>query len=287
MGKNTKDESEKFVFNDIETPTDLVSFLKKKGGNHNYYYHYTNLDSFQKIASSGYWHISKGLKMNDQQEIQKGDYNRWEKLFMASFVYGQEENMAMWGLYSLPWPSAVRIMISKEAMRRWISETDRIYIVNNSFGNVQYTEVPDVKFEINMTDVAYIGGRRLNCNNRIQWKSDFFYTGKKPLMKDVSDRTEITGYLKNEAWQYENETRIRIELNKRVNADLIAIKVPDYIIENIKIMKGPWFDSEIENTSINTQKNNVDFEKSSFTGLVSYRKNCDFCDHVFNCRRTN
>jgi len=274
-------ERKKFVFKDIETPTDLVSFLKKKGGNHNYYYHYTNLDSFQKIINSGYWHISNGLKMNDQQETQKGDYKRWEKLFMASFVYGEDENMAMWGLYSLPWTSAVRIMISKEAMKKWISETSKIYGVKNINDNIQYTEIVDSHFEIELTDVAYIGGKRLDANNRIQWNSDFFYTGAKPLMKNVSKNTEITGCLKNQAWQYENETRIRIETQKHIDESQIAIKVPAYVINDIKIMKGPWFDCNMENTLMNTGINNRDFENSSFTGLVSYRKNCDFCDHCF------
>ena len=87
---------------DVQAPVGLQRYLRAKGSNHRNYLHYTNYAGLIGIIRSGYFHISSGDRMNDRQELQKGSREMWKNIYIGSFAYGQNENMAMWGLYGLP-----------------------------------------------------------------------------------------------------------------------------------------------------------------------------------------
>lgn len=272
---------ESIPFAKISTPVELVDFLKKKGGNHNYYYHYTNLDALNGMIQSKFWHISNGRNMNDHHEFTKGETILWDDLFISSFVFGGGEHMAMWGLYSLPWQRSIRIMIPRDTMKRWMNEPQMIYKLPENVSDKTYTPISNDGLKIDLTDVAYISGKSINDNNRVQWSREYFDTRFKTQLMNLSKEPEITGYLKNQAWQYENETRIRVQSSQANGCKIIAIKMPDYVLESITVTRGPWFEVGFEEEILRCKRAVKDIKTSEFKDLVFYRKYCDFCENSF------
>lgn len=57
-------------FKQLSTYSEILSFLETKGENHNFYYHYTNLESAIKIVECKSFLLTRGNSsaMNDQHE---------------------------------------------------------------------------------------------------------------------------------------------------------------------------------------------------------------------------
>lgn len=73
---------------EVTDPESLINYLKFKGHNHKYYYHYTTWDSFEKIMKNQTFLLTKGnvLSINDQHEAKmKGKYNVWDKTYSVAF----------------------------------------------------------------------------------------------------------------------------------------------------------------------------------------------------------
>ncbi len=145
-------------FKNINSIDNLLPFLEAKGGNHDNYHHYTDIDSMLKMIDSGFFHMTRGnsTMMNDQQEcLVKGARRVWNRTYIGSFAFGESENMAMWGLYSLPWEDAVRITIPRKAMRMWINEVDTIYGVSFEEDICQRHPIQEEK-TIRLSDIVYL-----------------------------------------------------------------------------------------------------------------------------------
>ena len=99
---------------DIKSVDSIINYLEQKGKNHRVYYHYTTWESLKKIMENKSFLLTRGnsLKINDQHEAnKKGVKEVWDRTYIGSFAFGSSENMAMWGLYGLPWEDAIRIAI--------------------------------------------------------------------------------------------------------------------------------------------------------------------------------
>ena len=73
---------------DSQNIEELINFLKLKGNNHQYYYHYTTWDSFVKIYTCRSFLLTRGnsLTINDQHEAHmKGSWDVWNKTYIGSF----------------------------------------------------------------------------------------------------------------------------------------------------------------------------------------------------------
>ena len=52
------------------------------------------------------------------------------------------------------------------------------------------------------------------------------------LIKNVKKSNSLLGYVKDNAWSYENEIRLRVDIRDRILCDAISIDIPDYIIDS-------------------------------------------------------
>lgn len=93
----------------------------------------------------------------------------------------------------------------------------------------------------------------------------------------------MTGFIKNIAWRYENEVRLRIELPDCYLSEKIMIDVPEIVLNSMTIMKGPSF--EPKNSKLYLQLREYGrIEESTFTHLLKFRSLCDYCVHNFEKR---
>lgn len=270
-------------FSNVE---DMIEYLQLKGSNHKMYYHYTNLNNAINIIKSGYWHLSLGDVMNDKHELTKGTAEKWEKTYISSFAYGNGENMAMWGLYGLPWEDAVRIGIPGIQMKEWINSVDKIFSVNkNSDNSFEYEN--EIRIKPVITDVAYVSGKNNDENYRIVRDRDVIWLANERTFSRINNLDKITGYIKNAAWLYENEVRIKVESRERLANTIVAIKIPENVLNNLEITAGPWItDNLYELINQRLRRNNCNFQfkeskYSSFRKMVDLRNACFFCRNKF------
>ena len=259
----------------IKNIEELIAFLETKGSNHNNYYHYTSWDSFKKIYTNKSFLLTRGnsLSINDQHEaLMKGSWEKWNKTYIGSFAFGSSENMAMWGLYGLPWEDAVRISIPKEEMLCWLKSISSVCLWDKE---VKGSVIPS---KLSLTDIVYVGGAKGSCDLKLTHSDKSASTSHHPQLHELDKSAEMTGYIKNYAWHYENEVRIRVELPKDTGYEKICLNIPQETIDAIQVTTGPYFrwkDDEqyqelCEQDSIN---------ESRFKNLVRYRAICSMCQH--------
>ena len=254
----------------------MIAFLKEKGKNHEYYYHYTTWDSLTKIFQNKTFLLTRGnsLSINDQHEAHmKGSWAEWNKIYIGSFAFGSSENMAMWGLYGLPWQDAIRLSISREKMNQWINSIKQIKLFENG-------ETIDYQgdFEASVNDIVYVGGKRgSNDLHLTHYGKSITVSDTYPLY-GIDTSSKMTGYIKNYAWQYENEVRLRIRLSNDTCYEKISIAVPDEVIDSIIVTTGPCF--RWKNDDLCNKLNNESrIIESGFKNLVRYRELCAMCQH--------
>ena len=261
---------------DIKSIDSMIAFLKEKGSNHEYYYHYTTWDSLSKILQFKTFLLTRGnsLSINDQHEAHmKGSWEEWNKTYIGSFAFGSSENMAMWGLYGLPWQDAVRLSIPKEKMLHWVSSIKRITL----FDDGPVSEY-NGGLAITLNDIVYVGGKRGSNNLQLtHYRKSITVSDTYPLYGIDTD-PKMTGYIKNYAWQYENEVRIRIRLSHDTGFERISVAVPDNVIDSMVITTGPYFRWKNDNLYCKLSDEDRIIE-SGFKNLVNYKELCTLCQH--------
>lgn len=276
-------------FDEIKTFDHLRLYLSDKGKGHQDYRQYTNLDSIFGMINSGYLWLSRGDEMNDKQELTKGNPAEWENIYVASFVFGKSENIAMWAIYGLLHDEAACISFPSKAFSKWIIGVKEI------FDPIKNYEKIDTNIKIDLTDVAYIGGKRGQKDAQLKWYDKTINLDEIILEDDftkISNESLLTGYIKNYAWNYENEVRVRVKVDKRIECKKIAIKFPDDFFvpdsknEKIGITTGPWrddikYDVFMEKMKQTEKylliKDKFVFQKSEFQNLVNLKETCEYC----------
>lgn len=254
---------------------ELIEFLETKGSNHNNYYHYTSWDSFKKIYTSKSFLLTRGnsLSINDQHEaLMKGSWEMWNKTYIGSFAFGSSENMAMWGLYGLPWEDAVRISLPKEEMLCWLKSISSVCLWDK---DVKGSVIPS---KLSLTDIVYVGGTKGSCDLKLTHNDKSFSTSHHPQLHELDKSAKMTGYIKNYAWHYENEVRIRVELPKDTGYEKIRLNIPKETIDAMQVTTGPYFrwkDDALYQELCDQNK----ISESGFKNLVRYRAICSMCQH--------
>lgn len=261
---------------DVKDIDSMIAFLKEKGGNHEYYYHYTTWDSLTKIIQNKTFLLTRGnsLRINDQHEaMMKGSRDEWNKIYIGSFAFGSSENMAMWGLYGLPWQDAVRLSIPKEYMNKWINSINQIQLFENG-RTVDYQG----GFKISLNDIVYVGGKKGSDNLFLTHYGKSITVSDTYPLYGIDTAPEMTGFIKNYAWQYENEVRLRIRLAHDTNYEKICVSIPEDVINSITVTKGPcfkWKNDDLNHRLIQEGR----IIDSGFENLVKYRDLCELCQH--------
>lgn len=261
-------------FNEVSDVDELLVYLKQKGENHRFYYHYTSWDSFLKIYSGASFLLTRGnsLAINDQHEAQmKGSWAEWNKTYIGSFAYGTAENMAMWGLYGLPWEDAIRICIPQRAMTKWMLETKEVYLWEGH-------PIESFSAEVCLADIVYVNGEKGEQKLQLTHRDSNVSTMNKVGLHGVDTDPRMTGYIKNFAWRYENEVRLHARLPYSTGVEKIMIKIPEDVLNEMTITTGPSFRYKSDDLYRNLQKEGR-VMSSGFEGLVNYRPLCNLCQN--------
>lgn len=267
------------VFKDISNPKDLIKYLcdvTRRLANSEYIYHYTTLRSAIKIIRSESWHLTNAANMNDKLEYQNGDKSRWPNIFFCSFMTEDKESIGMWSMYAQPWEKGVKIAIPSNVVRRWIRGITKLEEISlSNFRSTGETVEIDSN-QLNLASVVYSNTDSFTKKDNIEklcWSN-----AVNSNFQNAARMPELTGYVKDMAWSYEKEIRIRAEFNNRQRFQRVSIKIPDEVINSMIITASPLFEGNLmDELSRETQRQLI-IDSSLFKGRLNIETICQSCE---------
>lgn len=284
------------IFPNITTSYELRTYLddsEKRLKNSPFVHHYTTLDNVVKMIRGGSWHLGNAAGMNDKLEYENGDLKRWNNLFFSCFMCEDKESIGMWSMYAQPWERGVKITLPSNAVRKWIRSTKELLEISTDDYQPTGKIIPlgDNTARLRLSAVAYSNADSLqkNSEEKITWSNK-----SNKNIRNAAHISELTGYIKDMAWSYEKEIRIKAEFQRAGSIERVAIPLNDEIISQMIITASPLFDGNLQaelQKSIESQlKNNgaritlIRTDSSIFTHRLNIKTVCQSCK--FNPYRT-
>lgn len=271
------------VFKEISTPENLIRYLEdtpRRTKDYRYVYHYTTLRNLIKILQGKCWHLSNAKDMNDQLEYKHGDKSRWERIFFSSFMMDSKESIGMWSMYAQPWESGVKIAIPTSELRKWIATSPKIFgLKKNHAGSFDESsrslEIDNINTVLTLSSVAYSNADSLEIG-----ESEQLTWGKagNTLIKNAPNIPELTGYIKDKAWDYEKEIRLKITFASSQDIDRVAVELSDDLINSMIITASPLFDGSLQERIQTEIERQIKTEKSIFANRLFIRTICSNCE---------
>ncbi len=269
-------------FANIQTPKELALYLDddvNRLRNSTYLYHYTTLSKAIAMLKGKLWHLGTAEGMNDKLEYGHGDIHRWENLFFSCFMCEDKESIGMWSMYAQPWEKGVKIAIPKTVVRDWIKATKEIIEISTDtyLPTGRRFSVDEYDVSLRLSSVAYCNTDSLQEKKemeRITWS-----TVSNTNIKNAAYIPDLTGYIKDMAWSYEKEIRIKAEFDNYEKMGRVAIPVTDAVIDAMIITASPLFEGDLLSALETEIKRQVSTEKSIFTDRLKLKSICEDCDY--------
>lgn len=237
---------------------------------------YTTVSALVNMIRSKTMHLSNAKFMNDQLEFQNGDATIWRDLFFSCFMMEDDESIGMWGMYAQPWRDGVKITIPRDILRQWIFETTEIIEVSQQTKKPTGRIINDPKeFKIWISAVAYSNFDGIDTKKEEEILRCGGQTNR--ILHNVPHRAELTGYIKDMAWSYEKEVRVKSRFKNRMGFERVAIKMPDYVIDSLVITPSPLFEGDIVKRIESEVSRIIATDNSKFVGKLQIRSACDSC----------
>ncbi|MFI3167384.1 MAG: DUF2971 domain-containing protein [Bacillota bacterium] len=296
-----KDGYENIAFERIQNSGQLIGYLKDSKRRLQYsdqVYHYTNVQALCNIIKNKKWHLSNPKFMNDKLEFDDGDRSVWDRLFYSSFMMEDDESIGMWSMYAQPWETGVKISFPQKAILNWVNSIDKIYEVSFGVDGSHYTSIYD-STKPYISAVAYEGNKKTKkkdskSKDKESKSGDEISTHPYILkfgtvsnnsfepIKRKSTNRELTGYIKDDAWSYEKEVRLKVEFDKNVRYERIAIDIQESVLKEMVITPSPLFEGDFERImqgyGVNLKSDNVHIERSRFVDKLNIKTICSSCD---------
>ena len=261
---NIKKRSKSFP--SVSNAQELMTYLSSTDRDKDELHHYTTIDRLDKMIKSGYFIFSSSGNMNDQNEFNRHN-NHHKDIFAGCFSRDSDENIAMWGMYSIPWEIGVRISIPTKSLKKWIRsngvmEASDNYEIGNPIERASYTT--------KLINVCYVN----QTNTRLSWSDRRLYLRDKPELINWESNSELVEYIKDEAWRYEAEVRLLIATSDNLPRKRVAIPIDDEFVSTWKITLGPKFSDKISHFEINQH---MVVRESRFKNLIIPKMICENC----------
>lgn len=271
-------------FESITETDKLLRYLDDSSNrlkNTEFLHHYTTLSKAIQIIKSRYWHLGTAKSMNDKVEYENGDLQHWNNLFFCSFMSDVKESIAMWSMYSQPWMQGVKLFIPKKSIIKWIKDINELVEISTVTYQPTGITIPVNDKSINngarlwISAVAYLNAESVEQSgdfHKITWST----VGNRNFI-NPSTIPELTGYIKDMAWSYEKEIRIKAELNNTNGIERVAIPLSDEIIDSIIITAGPLFEGDLQDEIEKEIDYSFKLEKSLFWRKLQIKSICSDC----------
>lgn len=266
-------------FSDITAEKDLILYLNnanERMKNKKYIYHYTTINRCIEIFRSKLWYLAQARCMNDRLEYINGDKSKWENLFFASFMSDADESIGMWSMYAQPWTDGVKVAIPVKILKEWINGIKYIKEISCvDFKPTGRIIACNDNNKIFLSSVVYS-----NCDSKnIDEEYISCGTVKNHNFPNASHNSLLTGYVKDTAWDYEKEIRIKAEIDNTDNFSKVAIDIPDSVFNEIIITASPLFEGDLQSRLKKEINKQFSVDQSLFTDMFKIERICDGCQN--------
>lgn len=278
----------------------FLPYLREKGCNHRSYKMYSTIDIVNSIIENKALYLSSGYNWNDK--VDRENFNN-DKLTMLNFgrcfSYSTSESVAMWMLYGGMKHRGAMIEFDKFAMLEIIDNTKQIevgYFEEGAF--VSLKTLGKDKFKIQLIDVVYVEKKNNDFIVR-RPVGDIWSIGTE---SNIFNNENYSFVHKSKAWDYEQECRLIVSIEKEKLKDLADYKkiqmikidiqgidwkhvqriyAPSVLSEEKEKLKSNEFKESILTDEVERKKSAYgqikEFEDSILTGEVEW----DLC---LNCK---
>ena len=260
-------------FSDITEAYELAAFLKEpqRINSIKFLSKYMKLSSAIRFFSSGMMLINNPANMNDYYEYESfPEREAWSRICFASFISQQSESMAMWSMYAQHWDEGVMISFPANALRELVQNTPTLItaVINEETGRYEPSS-DEISAEgiLSINRVAYLDGHTLTYRGRDDRNIHF---------KNPYEHPELAGFIKDSAWEYEKEIRLRVDLPSSYDVDAVFLKLPDSFLKQINITTGPRFAGNAITALPKKFRPFVKIKTSKFTEKLAWTP-CDDC----------
>lgn len=291
MANGKKEHVVSTDFKGIQTVSDLRKYLddcNNRLKSSKYLYHYTTLNNVVKILCGGSWHLGSASCMNDELEYRNGDSRVWKNLFFSCFMCEDEESIGMWSMYAQPWERGVKVALPSKAVREWINDAKELIEISDISYTPTGKRIPleKDKVSVRLSMVAYSNAD--SCSNQTDEKLTWSNKTNRNILNAVRI-PELTGYVKDMAWSYEKEIRIKAEFLDASEIMRVALPLTDNLISQMVITASPLFEgdlrNELEKLVLEELGNGVGIERllpmrmdsSIFTHRLNIKTVCQSC----------
>lgn len=259
-------------FDEITNSLDLVKYLTSKNKiqslSEQYVSHYTSLWAAERILESGKFQLNNPQNMNDGLEFSGASMDT-SKLYFASFSLENGENIGMWSMYGQPWEQGIKLSIPKKRFIEWAGQISEVFNVDpKTRETILVNPISKGNYKASISRVAYVQWgensevKMISCGER----------SKNEIIKHV-DTKLLSGLIKDAAWAYEKEIRLRVDLIQKTGVEKVAVNIPKEILNEIVVTTGPRFENGILSRSI-IRKHKM--EKSIYDKKLNWVY-CDSC----------
>jgi hypothetical protein len=216
--------------------------------------------------------------MNDKMEFKNGDMTRWRNLFFSCFMCEDKESIGMWSMYAQPWENGVKISLPKQATCAWLKRTTELMEISAQTYKPTGRTIPisGSGASLRLSAVAYSNFDSMQVKKeteKLSWSNK-----NNTNIKNATRIPELTGYIKDMAWSYEKEIRIKAEFENLQNIQRVAIPLDDELIGAMTITASPLFYGDLVQRLSKEINVHLSVEKSIFTGRLNITTPCQKCD---------
>lgn len=176
----------------------------------------------------------------------------------------------MWAMYAQSWNDGVMIAIPLNKFKDWVKGSNIICCADKTMKKA-ITSRELKKDHLSASRVAYA----LKEENGVVLSTG---SVKNSNFKKVNTSL-LSGYIKDDAWSYEKELRLRVDTEEDNEFGAVAVKIPDDVINSMMITKDPRFKGDLTERIHEAIDLKIKTDKSLFYEKLNYVP-CDNCKTV-------
>lgn len=259
-------------FSEICAADDLIDYLNDAArlNSVSYISKYTKLKSATRVFTDKRLLLGNPADMNDRYEYGKFSGENWKHICYSCFSASSVESIAMWSMYAQPWSDGIMLSIPPKALRTLISDTHELTLARQI--GKEYVADGKISIEeakISLYRVAYTNKYNLTVTGRDDRNRKFAQPYRNP------EASKLTGYVKDIAWDYEKEVRLRVDLPESCAHSAVFLDLDDAFLQQVKIITGPRFVGAPEHPLSDALKH-ADISPSTFSDKIHWIP-CDDC----------
>lgn len=209
---------------DIKDTESLLSYLQNPAEGFRSAYHYTSLEALYQICSNKTLRFSRMKKMNDEFEQVLFCTNRDFFFCLSKGVDEEKDNFGLWAMYG-------KLNVKKSNKAEDIGV--KIYFPSSTIKQIRIENKSLIQHHIAYTDL--IDNYDKPTNREI-------YVGSHSTEINDFDKDKCSGFIKDVAWRYENEMRLRIAGDsERITDKTKDIPISDEILSSLKVYPSPLY----------------------------------------------